>query len=85
MLGDKVDVLPKLKPQRYLAGDKVLSPSGDVVSANANFTSGASCSAATGTFGYLRKKALGALAAEIVAATSLAIVAISAAFEEELP
>ncbi|QDG88878.1 polysaccharide deacetylase family protein [Pseudarthrobacter sp. NIBRBAC000502770] len=44
---DKADVLPKWKATTaYLAGDKVLSPSGDIVSAKANFTSGASYSAA---------------------------------------
>jgi hypothetical protein len=39
--------VPKWKATTaYLAGDKVLSPSGDVVSAKVNFTSGASYSAA---------------------------------------
>jgi hypothetical protein len=39
--------VPKWKATTaYLAGDKVLSPAGDVVSAKVNFTSGASYSAA---------------------------------------
>jgi lysophospholipase L1-like esterase len=39
----KTDSVPKWKATAaYLAGDKVLSPAGDVVSAKANFTSGAS-------------------------------------------
>lgn len=39
--------VPKWKPNTaYLAGDKVLSPNGDVVSAIANFTSGTTFNAA---------------------------------------
>ena len=39
--------VPKWKPNTaYLAGDKVLSPSGDVVLAKVDFTSGSSYSAA---------------------------------------
>lgn len=43
----KTDAVPRWKATTaYLAGDKVLSPDGDVVSAKVNFTSGASYSAA---------------------------------------
>jgi peptidoglycan/xylan/chitin deacetylase (PgdA/CDA1 family) len=43
----KTDGVPRWKATTaYLAGDKVLSPSGDVVSAKVNFTSGASYNAA---------------------------------------
>lgn len=43
----KTDSVPRWKATTaYLAGDKVLSPGGDIVSAKANFTSGATYSAA---------------------------------------
>lgn len=47
----KTDSVPKWKATTaYLAGDKVVSPSGDVVSAKVDFTSGASFNAANWNF-----------------------------------
>lgn len=47
---DKVDAVPKWKATTaYVTGDKVVNPSGDIVTAKSNFTSGASYSASNWT------------------------------------